>query len=178
MTPFPQILWSIGYALTTSSKVYIIGLSINCHLHYYGTSLYSSPNHQLIKFSMLFTYSKEKISIKDWKVICSESTLSITLHLTDINYVHNGYTHIVAWIQRITKYVDIVFQINGPLYSSRILIPTQSWSNSVMAECTPFLENMQYILVVYNLSVWHRTIWRINISTSLCNHIEKLLKKS
>ena len=82
------------------------------------------------------------MSIKDWKDICFESNLIKTLHFINIHYVNHGGAHIVAWIQLITKFIDIVFGISGPIYFSTIWIPTQICSNLVMAECTTFLENL------------------------------------
>ena len=114
------------------------------------------------------------MSIKYWRDIWSESTLSSTLHfIYNKNFRHNN-THIVAWIHIITKYIEPIFWLNGPLYYTSIWIPSQSWSNYVMIECMPFLENLKYKLVIYNMAVWRRKIWILHLIAALCNHILKL----
>ena len=60
--------------------------------------------------------------------------MSGTLHLIDIHYVSHGNTYIVVWIQIITKYIGLVFKLNGLLYAATILIAPQSWYNLVMTE--------------------------------------------
>ena len=95
---------------------------------------------------MLFTESKDTVSIKYFKGICSESTLSITLNFIDVHYVNHGSSNILVWIQIITKYTYLVFEINGPLYYASVWIPTQIWSSFVMTEFTPFLE--KYVISI------------------------------
>ena len=52
----------------------------------------------------------------------------------------------MALIQIITKYIDIFFQLNGTIYYASIWITTQSWYNSIMAECMPFLG--KYVIMI------------------------------
>ena len=105
-------------------------------------------------FLVLFPESKYTVQIKYWKDVYFKSNLISTLHFINIHFANHVNTHILEWIQIITKYIDIFFQLNIPLYSAIIWIPTLIWHKSVMTECIPFLENyvipighIQYIIL-------------------------------
>ena len=123
---------------------------------------------------MLFPDSKYTVPIKYWKDTWSEPTLGSTLLFINIHYVKHVNTDVTAYIIIITKYINLVFQLNGPLYAATIWIPSQCWSNYVITKCTPLLK--KYVIPIGRIqpiSLTQKT-WRLNLSSVLCNQLKKL----
>ena len=115
-------------------------ISIDHHLHSSENSLHFSSNHKYQNFNHCF-FRIEKHSINQ---ILEVHMLQINFlnHLT-LNqyniYINHGYTWIIAWIGIFEIYIHLISKFNGPLYVTTICIPTQSWYNFVMTECTLLL---------------------------------------